>query len=173
MRQRIVLNYHWHCVSLRIMMTMMMAGVLSSYLSVRNSVLITYFDYRLFFNHFVFHLFFSLGMILSVISIIATLFVYGCISKLRNLNGRCLMRYLIVLAIGFALIAWVQINDWGVKHPLLCRCIGYTAYFSFISAFSWLSVINFDMWLNSKLIVSRTGQNDQSQPNSLSLWFVD
>lgn len=79
------------------------------------------------------------------------------------------MRYLSVLAIGFVLIAWVQISEWGTEHPL-CPFIGYVVYFSFICAFSWLSVINFDMWLNSKTIVLRTGQNDQSQLNSLLIW---
>lgn len=109
------------------------------------------------------------GMILSVICIVATLFVYGCITKLRNLNGQCLMCYLFVLAIGFALIAWVQINDSG-PDQLLCPYIGYIVYFAFISAFSWLSVINFDMWLNSKIIVLRTGQNVRL--NFLLNWFV-
>lgn len=108
-------------------------------------------------------------MAISVVFIIATLFVYGCIPKLRNLNGRCLVHYLSVLAIGYTSIAWVQIYVKDFVDPLICHAVGYIIYFTFMSAFFWLSVINFDFWLNAKLMVLKMAPN-QCRMSPLLVW---
>lgn len=109
-------------------------------------------------------------MLISVVFIIATLIVYGCIPKLRNLNGKCLMNYLTTLAIGYTLMAWIQIYSMYYVETLLCYSIGYTVYFTFCSAFSWLTVINFDFWLNSKLMAMKTAHENSDHMNSLLVW---
>lgn len=90
-------------------------------------------------------LFFS-AMLISVLSIIATEFVYACVPKLRNLNGKCLMCYLASLAIGYTLVSLLQLN--GINHiePMLCYSVAHLIYFSLLSAFLWLNVVNFDLW---------------------------
>lgn len=154
----IPLSCHWRCAHFRTHMMMEVVTLSYQLVSLRLRFVDSAFTFFFLFTN----IYFELGMVLSVIFIIATLTVYGCIPKLRNLNGRCLMRYLTVLAIGFTLIACVQINGWHRIHPVLCQTIGYLTYFTFVSAFSWLNVINFDLWLNSKMIVLKTGQNEQT-----------
>lgn len=115
------------------------------------------------------YFFLILGMFTSVIFIIATLIVYGCIPKLHNLNGICLMNYLTVLAIGYAFMAWSQFSS---VHSFEATCLfsGYIMFFTFVSAFSWLNVINFDFWLNSKLMIMKTVHNSTDRMDSLMIW---
>lgn len=114
--------------------------------------------------------FLCLGMLISVVFIIATLIVYGWIPKLRNLNGKCLMNYLTMLAIGYALMAWTQTNSLYKDQALLCFSIGYTVYFTFCSAFSWLTVINYDFWLNSKQMAMKTAQENSDYMSPMMIW---
>ncbi|XP_031622142.1 G-protein coupled receptor Mth2-like [Contarinia nasturtii] len=88
------------------------------------------------------------GMLLSVPFILATILVYICLPELRNLHGKCLLCYLIGLIIGYTAMALVQLNGMNYVEPLICKSVGYLIYFSFLSAFLWLSVISFDLWWN-------------------------
>lgn len=92
-------------------------------------------------------------MLISVVFIIGTLIVYGCIPKLRNLNGKCLMNYLTVLAIGYTLMAWNQTNPMYRDQMLLCFSIGYILYFTFCSAFSWLTGNKFLTYFYRKFLL--------------------
>lgn len=100
----------------------------------------------------IFHFEFQIGMLLSVLFILITLFVYSCIPKLRNLNGKCLMCYLVALAIAYALLSFIELYGPNYINPILCYVAGYLIYCSFLAVFSWLSVINVNIWLNSRLI---------------------
>lgn len=91
---------------------------------------------------------FNLGMLMSVLFLIITLVIYGCIPSLQNLNGKCLLCYLATLAFGYTILSGVQLNSSNYMQPLLCDSVGYLVYFTLFSAFLWLSVINFDLWLN-------------------------
>lgn len=87
------------------------------------------------------------GMLISVLFIIATLFVYGCIPKLRNLRGKCVICFLATLAIAYILLSYVQLNGSNhIAYPI-CFSLAHLIYLSFLSAFAWSNVINFDLWL--------------------------
>lgn len=75
------------------------------------------------------------------------------------------MRYLTVLAIGYILIAWIQYRGWNYVDPLLCSTVAYLVYFSFLSAFLWLNVINFELWSSFQFVFS-TAQNNRYYLNS-------
>ncbi|XP_055326391.1 G-protein coupled receptor Mth2-like [Sitodiplosis mosellana] len=92
-------------------------------------------------------------MFTSVAFIIITFFVYIFLPELRNLHGKCLMCYLISLAIGFSLMGWLLIKEIGSINHVLCLLVGYFMYFTFQVAFFWLNVICFDLWWNFR----RTG----------------
>lgn len=87
-------------------------------------------------------------MLLSVPFIVATFLVYICLPELRNLHGKCLLCYLFGLVIGYTAMALVQLNGANYVDPYICKPVGFLIYFSFISAFLWLSVISFDLWWN-------------------------
>lgn len=99
-------------------------------------------------NQTVRSIFSPIGMLLSVPFIIATFFVYLCIPELCNLHRKCLLCYLIVLAVGYVTMAFVQLNGNNYMEPIPCKSIGYVMYFSFLSAFLWLSVISFNLWFD-------------------------
>lgn len=87
-------------------------------------------------------------MMVSVLFILATLLVYSCVPKLRNFQGKMLISYLAALAVGYTFIANLQFNGNDYVRPHICQPIGFIALFSFLSAFLWLNVMNFDFWLN-------------------------
>lgn len=83
-------------------------------------------------------------MFVSVGFIAATIVVYIWLPELRNLHGKCLLCYMICLAIGYVGLACVQLQL--VDGPPLCEPVGYIIYAGFLSAFFWSSVIGFDLW---------------------------
>lgn len=85
-------------------------------------------------------------MLLSLPFIFATILVYVCIPELRNVHGRCLVCYLTGLAIGYLVLACVQINGNEFVPENVCKSAGYVIYFAFSAAFLWLSAISFDLW---------------------------
>lgn len=93
-----------------------------------------------------FHRIIPSGMLLSVPFIVATILVYLCIPELRNVHGKCLVCYLTGLAIGYSVLACVQLNGNEPVPELLCKSAGYIIYFAFSAAFLWLSAISFDLW---------------------------
>lgn len=105
-----------------------------------------------FFSNSFFIQFFLIGMLISVPFIIVTLLVYGCIPKLQNLYGKCLMCYLISLATSYITLSWTLLYSWQWIQTQICYFIGYLTYFSFLSALLWLNVMNFDLWLSFQLV---------------------
>lgn len=102
--------------------------------------------------NFVYMFYFSV-MLLSVLFIIATLIVYGCVPKIRHLHEKCLMCYLVVLASAFTLISLGQLSGYSYfLEDSFCIIVPYALEFSFISVFLWLNVINFDLWLSFQFV---------------------
>lgn len=84
---------------------------------------------------------FLLVMLASVPFLIATFVVYVCLPELRNLHGKCLLGYLLCMAVGYTCLGLVLINGDSYIDPLLCKSAGFTIYFSFLSAFLCSNVI--------------------------------
>ncbi|KAJ6642043.1 G-protein coupled receptor Mth2 [Pseudolycoriella hygida] len=88
------------------------------------------------------------GMFFSLPFLVATIVIYAAIPELRNIHGKSLVCYLSMLVVGNSTLGWVKFNDSEPVEPVLCRTLGYTVYFSFVSSFFWLNVISFDLWRN-------------------------
>ncbi|XP_032666485.1 G-protein coupled receptor Mth2 isoform X2 [Odontomachus brunneus] len=85
--------------------------------------------------------------------LLVTLLVYVCLPNLQNLHGKTLMCHVSSLFLAFtclAVIPWITPGvASNIKEPkvtAICKALGYTMLFSFLSAFSWLNVICFDIW---------------------------
>lgn len=91
-----------------------------------------------------------LVMLASVPLLLVTFLVYICLPELRNLHGKCLLGYLMSMAIGYTCLALVKINGEKYVKPWLCKSVGFVIYFLFLSAFFWSNVISFDLWWNFK-----------------------
>lgn len=128
-------------------------------------------------------------MLLSVPFIVATILVYVIIPELRSVHGRCLVCYLTGLAIGYTVLACVQLNGNEPVPELLCKSAGYIIYFAFSAAFLWLSAISFDLWwtlgyfnygrtlfnirnYRSHFHRGWRGSNQMSEKSKFSIYFV-
>ncbi|XP_005191197.2 G-protein coupled receptor Mth2 isoform X1 [Musca domestica] len=90
------------------------------------------------------------AMAISVIFLAPTVLIYIFVPELRgNLRGKLLICYLISLIGGYSIISLINISEY-VFEDIPCNILGFTCYFSFMSAFLWLSVLCFDIWLNFK-----------------------
>ncbi|XP_061397167.1 G-protein coupled receptor Mth2-like [Musca vetustissima] len=114
----------------------------------------------------------NIAMAISVPFIILTIMVYAYIPELLNLHGKCLISYLSPLAMGYSILSTISLSE--VVFPnLVCSCLGYVAYYCFMSAFFWLSVISFDLWQNFRLTGSmRFGQRKRFCLYSIYAWGI-
>ncbi|KAI4486243.1 hypothetical protein M0802_012437 [Mischocyttarus mexicanus] len=96
----------------------------------------------------------EINTILELIScgfLLVTLVVYACLPVLQNLHGKTLMCHVASLFCAFlclAIINWVtpEKNEVESVSTVSCKVLGYAMLFSFLSAFSWLNVMCFDIW---------------------------
>ncbi|XP_031773533.1 probable G-protein coupled receptor Mth-like 3 [Apis florea] len=87
----------------------------------------------------------TLGSI-SFICLLLTLTVYACLPVLQNLHGKTLMSHVASLMVGYFCISispWLKDIE---QSYVLCSFSGILLFFSFLSAFSWLNVMCFDIW---------------------------
>uniref|UniRef100_A0A034WFR6 Putative G-protein coupled receptor Mth-like 3 n=1 Tax=Bactrocera dorsalis TaxID=27457 RepID=A0A034WFR6_BACDO len=82
---------------------------------------------------------------ISVPFLLATIWVYLYVPQLRCLHNSCLICFLATFAIGTALLSSTAWITYGMEA---CRIIGTTCYFFMISAFFWLNITCFDLWLS-------------------------
>ncbi|XP_037940040.1 G-protein coupled receptor Mth2-like isoform X1 [Teleopsis dalmanni] len=116
----------------------------------------------------------NLAMLISIPFLVLTIFVYIFIPKLRNLHGKCLICYLFSLTVGYSVLVT---NNYFSKqyNDFTCSFVGFMAYFFFIAAFLWLSVISFDLWHNfrgTSCNVNRYMQNKRFVIYSLYAWGI-
>nr|NP_788446.2 methuselah-like 10, isoform B [Drosophila melanogaster]Q9W0R5.3 RecName: Full=Probable G-protein coupled receptor Mth-like 10; AltName: Full=Protein methuselah-like 10; Flags: Precursor [Drosophila melanogaster]AAO41210.2 methuselah-like 10, isoform B [Drosophila melanogaster] len=89
----------------------------------------------------------SYAMMFSIPFMMLTIAVYLLIPELRNQHGKSLVCYLIGLSVGYSSLCYVQLYQVDATG-VTCKVFGYTAYFFFMGAYMWLSVISFDLWHN-------------------------
>ncbi|XP_043794159.1 G-protein coupled receptor Mth2-like isoform X2 [Apis laboriosa] len=84
---------------------------------------------------------------ISFIFLLLTLIVYICLPVLQNLHGKTLMSHVASLMIGYlciSLLPWLR--DIKQNNIIFCCASGFLLLFSFLSAFSWLNIMCFDIW---------------------------
>ncbi|XP_043263170.1 G-protein coupled receptor Mth2 [Colletes gigas] len=98
---------------------------------------------------------FKVNSILEMIScffLLLTLLVYICLPALQNLHGKTLMCHAASLLMSYvclAIMPWLtptrtpHNTNGGSKY---CTILGIVMYFSFLSTFSWLNIMCFDIW---------------------------
>nr|AAK97897.1 G protein-coupled receptor protein [Drosophila yakuba] len=87
------------------------------------------------------------AMMFSIPFMMLTIAVYLLIPELRNQHGKSLVCYLVGLTVGYTSLCYVQLYQVDATGDA-CKVFGYTAYFFFMGAYMWLSVISFDLWHN-------------------------
>lgn len=78
-------------------------------------------------------------MLTSVPCLLATVFFYVTISRLRNLHGKTLAAHSFCLAIGFILLSISQFN------ANIGQVTGYVVQYFILACFFWLAVMCIDI----------------------------
>ncbi|XP_067646611.1 G-protein coupled receptor Mth2-like [Eurosta solidaginis] len=77
----------------------------------------------------------------------ATILIYWLVPELWNLHTKCLIGYLLSLAIGTTTLVVVNMMN-ADYDDVTCAIIGFGAYYFLLAVFFWLNVICFDLWHN-------------------------
>ncbi|CAD0201199.1 unnamed protein product [Chrysodeixis includens] len=87
--------------------------------------------------------FLKYGMLVSCFFMLLVLIVYCLLPELRNLCGMILMATISSLLLAFLFLVSITIKLHSVN-----TCIGLTlaTYYFFLSSFSWMTVMSFDIW---------------------------
>lgn len=102
-------------------------------------------------------------MLISLPFLILTFIVYGSISELRNLHGKCLMSYIVAITILYIGLIVVNLaNDWFIGGEFPCLLLGYLIYIGTHLCFFWLNVMCFVVHMAFK-VEKRTTRDDERQ----------
>ncbi|XP_024940968.1 probable G-protein coupled receptor Mth-like 3 [Cephus cinctus] len=88
---------------------------------------------------------YPVGMIVSIIFLLATFLVYALIAELRNIHGKTLMCYVGCLLMAYNMLVPIKF-DKGHMQQWLCNTLAFIMHFSFLSSFFWLNIMCFDIW---------------------------
>ncbi|XP_044730584.1 G-protein coupled receptor Mth2-like [Chrysoperla carnea] len=89
--------------------------------------------------------------IISVIFALLTFLVYCLVPDLRDLQGKCIMSFLICLSVGYTWLTINQLNVLDNESPFVCYMEAFMLYFWMIATFFWLNVICINVWRNVRL----------------------
>ncbi|XP_077292898.1 G-protein coupled receptor Mth2-like [Arctopsyche grandis] len=105
-----------------------------------------------------FYFLLSVGMIISIPFLIATLSVYAMIPKLQNLHGKSLMGYVSGLLVGYTFMSIIRIHGSNMESTIaLCISMAFIVYMSLMASFFWLNVMCFDIWWTFRNLGARQG----------------
>lgn len=103
-------------------------------------------------------------MIVSIVFLIVTFIIYALIPELRNLHGKCLMCYVVALALLFGFLSTVQLDKSlfliGSRN---CTLVGYLLYFSVILSFTWLTIMCYDIFRTYKEGITAKYRGEESK----------
>ncbi|XP_070071864.1 G-protein coupled receptor Mth2 isoform X2 [Drosophila takahashii] len=113
------------------------------------------------------------AMLFSIPFMMLTIAVYLLIPELRNQHGKSLVCYLVGLSVGYTALCYVQLYKIDATSTE-CVVLGYTAYYFFMGAYLWLSVISFDLWHNFRGTrgINRFQENRRFLFYSLYAWGI-
>ncbi|XP_055537389.1 G-protein coupled receptor Mth2-like isoform X1 [Wyeomyia smithii] len=95
---------------------------------------------------------YSIGIVLSIPFLVATLLIYVCIPELRNIHGKSLICYTLALTVTYIVLLFINFHSTVIP----CSVLGYMLYFSVLVSFFWLNVMCIDIfWTFSSGVVMR------------------
>lgn len=112
------------------------------------------------------------GLIISVVALTVTLTVYIAFPQLLNRPGKIL----ICLVISLLLAQLLFLVSAEVEHlPQLCMTIGILVHYFFLSAFFWMNIVAFDLWMtfsNTFMVAGSTRNRKRFLRYNLYAWLV-
>ncbi|XP_045197927.2 G-protein coupled receptor Mth2-like [Mercenaria mercenaria] len=84
------------------------------------------------------------ALVISIVSLVITLVVYGLFPALMNLPGK--ITFFLALTLLLAQLLFL-ISSETEQIPWLCIAVAVLVHFFFTAAFCWMNVIAFDLWM--------------------------
>ncbi|XP_063698159.1 probable G-protein coupled receptor Mth-like 3 [Culicoides brevitarsis] len=109
---------------------------------------------------------FNLGFAFSVLGFVLTLLVYIFVLKVKNLNSRIVVCYCTSFLVAYLSLLMGQFLD---SESEFCLPAAYIIYFTFMSGFSWLQIMCFDIWL--KLATDRQFRRSARKKSKRFLYY--
>lgn len=89
------------------------------------------------------------GLLLSIISLLAHLIVFCVVSSVRNLPGCCLASLSLSLLLAYSCFLLVEV----VKPTNHCANLGASLYYFFLTSFFWMNILAFDVWRSFRVVM--------------------
>ncbi|XP_012258961.2 G-protein coupled receptor Mth2-like isoform X1 [Athalia rosae] len=89
--------------------------------------------------------FYTVGLILSVPFLLATIISYSLTRQLRDVYGMSLCCYSGCLAVAFLSLAILQLGGHKLGEGS-CIALGFVIQFAFVACFFWLNTMSIEMW---------------------------
>ncbi|XP_071446665.1 probable G-protein coupled receptor Mth-like 3 [Hetaerina americana] len=108
---------------------------------------------------------YPIGMVISIVFIVASLAVYAIEPKLRNLCGKCMIFYMCSLLSSYVTLTTVQVIGESIPDGG-CRVFGFIIYFSLLCTFFWLNILCIDITLTfraSRSIAGNPAERDRKK----------
>lgn len=114
----------------------------------------------------------SLIGLISIVALAVTLSVYVAYPQLLNRPGNIL----ICLVISLMLAQLLFLVSAEVEHiPQLCMTVGILVHYFYLSAFSWMNIVAFDLWMtfsNTFMIAGSTRNRKRFLRYNIYAWSV-
>ena len=80
----------------------------------------------------------------SAVFLVATFVVYALIPEIRNIHGVVIMCYVVSRAAAYLIFGILQLVS--NKSAVICQIMAVTVHFAYLSTYTWLNVVCFDIW---------------------------
>lgn len=87
-------------------------------------------------------------MIVSVVFLTLTAFIYASFSELRDLQGRSIINFCSSLAIGLAILVYMKLAAYSDMN--FCAARGFFAYFFVMASFFWANAISIQILVSTR-----------------------
>ncbi|XP_046554741.1 uncharacterized protein LOC124264066 [Haliotis rubra] len=106
----------------------------------------------------------SVGLIVSLLGLLATISVYAVIKTLRNIPGKILLS--LTTSLFFANLT-VLLAPLAESHPTSCEAVAALMHYLFLDAFLWMNVMAADVWFTFSKSFVKAGDGGKSSKRFL------
>ncbi|XP_054719370.1 G-protein coupled receptor Mth2-like [Uloborus diversus] len=94
-----------------------------------------------------------IGLLISILCLVAHLVVFCVVSSVQNLPGCCLASLSLSLLIAYLCFLTLAVSEsatWRLPH---CANLGMCVYYFFLTSFFWMNAIAFDVWRSFRVVM--------------------
>ncbi|KAK4015771.1 hypothetical protein OUZ56_030743 [Daphnia magna] len=110
-------------------------------------------------------------LFISSFFLVATFAVYALIPEIRNIHGVVIMCYVVSRAGAYLIFGTLQLVG-TTRSTIACRAMAILIHFSYISTYTWLNVVCFDIWWTLRSMQPCSSVNQAIRQNQLGKPFV-